>query len=581
MYDYRFAGSARCFTGGPQTGKTMRLVSELGALQASGGKTLVCCVTPELARAFKAKAELAGVPTGDVEFTTIEAVAAQIMATPQAQEVTGRGGHVLCGYEERVLLEDMRTSTMKGKRLKELLGFLYRQLSELSTPQEWDATVEEKQVMELLYGNLNFTGGVLRYELASVVLQAINASPQLKEHFTWDNVIVDDYALLSRGMQVLAGALASKNLIIASDALGSRTAPLPFPYLKGLQEFLGDNPGAAIEELSCSYQPKRIVEALNALRAEKALATDGLPTLNDGQDNAHSMILDVAQDMGGELRAMAQHANSALERGQSVAIVGTNSVWRSNVVHTLESLGLSVRLAAKDISVKDFSDERQAVRIRKDALNQLRQNRRDGVAWRTVFAAGDYVARSVGIMQLKELAAEQGLGMLDTLDAITSGQIEPKGSQTALAAIAQLYSCGLKELDENSCEGNTVPCEATSSQAVLVCKPEELFGLHVDCVIFGGFVDGLIPSRDYFDSSKVLGARKERERARDLETLHLVLGRAAKSIIFTAFTLASLPVAERLALRIDRIYLKDGVRTCRVHPSSMTQDIGLEATRSE
>ena len=97
----------------------------------------------------------------------------------------------------------------------------------------------------------------------------------------------------------------------------------------------------------------------------------------------------------------------------------------------------------------------------------------------------------------------------------------------------------------------------------------------MDHIVFGGFVDGLIPKRDYFDTAKVVGARKERMRAQDVETVHLVLSRACKSIAFTAFAQASLPVAERLGLRIDRIRFKEGMRVCSLHPSSLCADMGI------
>lgn len=593
MYDYRFAGTTRCYMGGPQTGKTTHLVEELAVLARNAEETtLVCCATPELLNTFKAQAAAAGIPMqSNIQFATVADIAARVIATPEARQATQRGSHVLCEYEERVLLEDMRTITMKGKRLKELLGFLYRQFSEVMTPQEWDATVEEQQVMELLYKNLNFTGGVLRYELASVALQALNANPQLSERFAWDNVIVDDYALLSRGLQLCAAAFARKTLVIASDVIGARTAPLPFPYLRGLGEFVDANPSASVVELSTSYQPAQIVQGLEHLRQEPSIAVEKSPALAGVDAQEPAMKLQEADDMGGELGLIARCVQDAQARGESVAVVGTNNIWRSNAMRALESLGMKVQLPAKRINVKDFSDEHQAARIRKDALAQLQHDSRDGVAWRTVLAAGDYVARSVGVTQLRTLAGEQGLDMLATLEGIAAGSIELGAEQEALAELAQIYEQALAELQAQAGEQGAVTATVSddanaantddsskatpSSAAVLLCRPEELFGTQVDHVVFGGFVDGLIPKRDYFDSSKILGARKLRMEAYNAELMHMVLGRANKSITFTAFTHASLPVAERLELRIDRIYFKEGMRACKVHASSLKELIGV------
>ena len=580
MYDYRFAGNARCFLGGPQTGKTTQLIEELRALAGKGGSTLVCCATQHMADAFKMQAAAAGIDIdNNIEFATAAHVATLIIATPQAQEVTGRKSHVLCEYEERVLLEDMRTSSMKGKRLKEMLGFFYRQFSELHTPEEWDSTVEEEYILNLLRSNLDFTGGVLRYELAGVALQALEGSLDLKERFSWDNVIVDDYALLSRGMQILVAALATKQLVIASDVLGARTAPLPFPYLEGIQELIDANPAAHVTQLTKSNQPAQIVDALGHLRADASIAPERSLIIDGAQAREDALTLHVADDMGGELRVIAQSVTEAQERDESIAVVGTNNIWRSNVVHALEQLEIAVQLPSKKVSVKDFGDERQAARVRKNALEQLRANPRDGVAWRSIFAAGDYVARSVGITQLKELAHTLGAGMLDTLDSIACGKIELDEEHKALQEVADIYKQTLAELDASASKGVKSTSDskdaAQNSSAVLVCRPEELFGMHVDHIVFGGFVDGLIPKRDYFDTAKVVGARKERMRAQDVETVHLVLSRACKSIAFTAFAQASLPVAERLGLRIDRIRFKEGMRVCSLHPSSLCADMGI------
>ena len=580
MYDYRFAGNARCFLGGPQTGKTTQLIEELRALAGNGSSTLVCCATQQLADAFKVQAAAAGISVdNNIKFTTAANVAAVVIATPQAQETTGRKSHVLCEYEERVLLEDMRTSSMKGKRLKEMLGFFYRQFSELQTPEEWDSTVEEEYILNLLRANLDFTGGVLCYELAGVALQALEGDPDLRARFTWDNVIVDDYALLSRGMQILVAAFAAKQLIIASDVLGERTSPLPFPYLKGVQEFIDANPAAQVTQLSKSNQPAQIVDALGRLRADASIAVErSLPI--DGRDAQQgTLTLHVTDDMGGELRVLAQSVTKAQESGESIAVVGTNNIWRSNVVRALEQLEIAVQLPDKKVSVKDFGDEKQAARIRKNALEQLRANRRDGVAWRSVFAAGDYVARSVGITQLRELARTLEIGMLDTLDSVACGKIKLDEEHKALQEVADIYKQTLAELDANEAKGNK-PANSSKNatqkrNGVLVCRPEELFGMHVDHIVFGGFVDGLIPKRDYFDTAKVVGARKERMHAQDVETVHLVLSRACKSITFTAFAQASLPVAERLGLCIDRIRFKEGMRVCKVHASSLKELIGL------
>lgn len=576
MYDYRFSGQVHCIIGGPQTGKTTRLVEKLVNLAgASGSKTLVCCSTQEQAAALGAQAGQIGLPEGaDVKFSTVADMAHEIIATPQAQAITQRKGHVLSEYEERVLLEDMRTSTMKGKRLKELLGFLFRQFSELASKEEWGVTVEEEMILDLLRKNLDFTGGVLRYELASLALEALAASSELQQRFSYDNVLVDEYGLLSRGMQICAAALATETLTIASDTVGGRTAPLPFCYAQGVQDLIDANEGAQVARAEDSTQTKQIADALNAVRNSKALAQDQALPVAGRADDERSLTLEVAGDMGDELKEIALRVHQAMSDGRSIAVVGTNKIWRANVMKTLDSLSIPVQAPAKKLAIKDFCNQRQSAAVREDALGMLRHDKSDGVAWRTIFALGDYVARSVGMTQLKDAAAAKGLDMLATLDALSADKTAIGSANSALAEIVGIYEQTLEELAASPA-GQEAPNDEDDKAGVLVCRPEDLFGKHVDCIVFGGFVDGFIPSRAYFDSSQMLGAKKERAHAHDLELLHLALGSASKQIVFTSFTHASLNVAEPLQLCIDRIYLKDGMRTCRVHTSSLGQIIGL------
>jgi len=122
------------------------------------------------------------------------------------------------------------------------------------------------------------------------------------------------------------------------------------------------------------------------------------------------------------------------------------------------------------------------------------------------------------------------------------------------------------------------PCGRSASPttpAVAIAAPEDLFGRTFDVVIFGGFVNGFIPSRDMCDSGVVVGGARTRQEAADRAAIALAEQRATRRLLFTSFKSCDLETAERLRLHIPRIHLRSGVRTCDIHPSDYLQELGL------
>ena len=105
--------------------------------------------------------------------------------------------------------------------------------------------------------------------------------------------------------------------------------------------------------------------------------------------------------------------------------------------------------------------------------------------------------------------------------------------------------------------------------------PEDLFGRTFDAIIFGGFVNGFIPSRDMCDPGVIVGGARVRQEATDRDTIALAEQRATRRLLFTSFESCDLETAERLRLHIPRIRLRNGVRTCDIEPSSYLQELNL------
>ena len=116
---------------------------------------------------------------------------------------------------------------------------------------------------------------------------------------------------------------------------------------------------------------------------------------------------------------------------------------------------------------------------------------------------------------------------------------------------------------------------ATDTPSVAIAVPEDLFGRTFAVVIFGGFVNGFIPSRDMCDPGVIVGRARARQEAADRAAIALVEQRADRRLLFTSFESCDLETAERLRLHIPRIRLLHGVRVCDIHPSSYLWELGL------
>lgn len=110
-------------------------------------------------------------------------------------------------------------------------------------------------------------------------------------------------------------------------------------------------------------------------------------------------------------------------------------------------------------------------------------------------------------------------------------------------------------------------CGDAYDGAVKVGAPLDAVDREFDLVIFGGFVNGFIPSADYCDPAAMVGAARERAHAADIQELYRAVASARHGVVFTGFSECSLEAAECLKLHIARIKLKRGVRMCAIEPS--------------
>ena len=125
--------------GGVGCGKTQQLIERVCSLLSGGekaGNVLVLCATPQACESFtlrlNAAGEEAGVNADEIAVTTPRALALEVLSDAEAVRWSGREPRLLTAYEELFLLEDMKVSGLRPKRLREMLKFFYRSWTELA-----------------------------------------------------------------------------------------------------------------------------------------------------------------------------------------------------------------------------------------------------------------------------------------------------------------------------------------------------------------------------------------------------------------------------------------------------------------
>ena len=252
----------------------------------------------------------------------------------------------------------------------------------------------------------------------------------------------------------------------------------------------------------------------------------------------------------------------------------------------------------------------------------------DSIAWRQWLSFDDALGRSAAVSELRRIAQSQGLNLAEALAALNADtlpglpaaspfaqslltpyraaqrllgeqgeenqpeiDVAPDSAAESSSASADTASgTSLSSARHNeACEGSAVarpssirkvaaPCGKSSGPdvpVVAIASPEDLFGPTFEVVIFGGFANGFIPSRDMCDPGVVVGGARARQEAADRAAIALAEQRATRRLLFTSFESCDLETAERLRLHIPRIRLRNGVRTCDIEPSSYLQELNL------
>lgn len=614
---YATAAEVHSVEGRVGCGKTQRLVEAVLDLLAQGvppREIILFAATPAAACALERRLK-AVVPLEDLPLvTTLPLYALDVLSSPQAEARTGRRGRILMGFEERLLLEDVKTSGVAPRRLSEMLKFFYRSWADLEPMSgDWFYDEQEERVFRLLVGSLRHRESYLACELPRAAFDYGQRFAHDLEAFRRDYVLVDDYQMASRASQCLAGLLARTALLVASEPCARTHGSEDYPHFSGIEELVAANPNAVRETLAYSHLSRVVTDAVNLLAADEALDARPMPCACTDQGGCEAMAFERPESELKGVVSLVSHHLSCGARPQDIAVAAATRQWAARIAQALQAEGIAASPLSRPSLGGDMRHTDTCGAARAFTLLRLAADPEDPLALRSWCGFGDYLAQSalanavasgdaalslcagVAFADAPESALLRQQGASATTALAEAAEIVDRlsglrGSALIDAAIvavgadddqgAALLRAAAKDAGEQATA--SALCGAVQDRVlspgfvgggVRVGLPEDFAGQTARVVIMAGLVNGLVLPRRYFDPAQMERDKRPAMLAAEMAKTYACAGKAASTLLFTYFTEAPLAEAESLQLKIHRVRLREGERVCEVHPSETIRAI--------
>lgn len=635
--------TATLIEGGVGCGKTTALVARVAALLEDGATPedmLVLAATPDAARVLGARlTEAAGERGAAIEVTCAREVALGLLASEEGRAFSGRAGRLVTPLELGFIMEDMKTSGLKQRRLREMLKFFYRNWTELAggadDDDRWLIPGEEADVHALLKAVLHFTGGILEPEASAMAVRFLLARPDALADVQQAHVLVDDYQMHSRASQHLANLLARDSITVAADPTAVVEVFDSYPYGEGIGEFAQANEGCERIVLATSHACPAAARAANHLRT----SLDAGAAPSDTETEGASFTALEAADPAAEMAAVADAVQVALETGtnpSSIYILAFHPAWERRIARALEARGIAAALPIRGrVAAGDYRDLDRCAPARLLTALALVADPTDALAWRAWCGFGDYLANSAAFADMRAEGETQGKGLVAMLEKVAVAAPEEGFPGTGIGRILDAYRAGRALVERlQGLEGNELigaladaldlsaeerertaqlasaltapepgvnapsdtramiararqrmnaPVFETTEGHVLIGDSAHLTGLTPATLVLCGFVNGFFPTRDFFDATVTTPDKQKLVRATDTRRLYAAAGKATQRLAASWFTSIGLVEAETLKLEIGRVKLRRGERIAVTAPSIYLADIdpGAETCTAE
>lgn len=614
---YATAAEVHSVEGRVGCGKTQRLVEAVLDLLAQGvppREIILFAATPAAACALERRLK-AVVPLEDLPLvTTLPLYALDVLSSPQAEARTGRRGRILMGFEERLLLEDVKTSGVAPRRLSEMLKFFYRSWADLEPMSgNWFYDEQEERVFRLLVGSLRHRESYLACELPRAAFDYGQRFVHDLEAFRRDYVLVDDYQMASRASQCLAGLLARTALLVASEPCARTHGSEDYPHFSGIEELVAANPNVVRETLAYSHLSRVVTDAVNLLAADEALDARPMPCACTDQGGCEAMAFERPESELKGVVSLVSHHLSCGARPQDIAVAAATRQWAMRIAQALQAEGIAASPLSRPSLGGDMRHTDTCRAARAFTLLRLAADPEDPLALRSWCGFGDYLAQSALANAVASgdaaLSLHAGVAFADAPESALLRQ-QAASATTALAEAAEtvdrlsglrgsalidaaivavgadddqgaaLLRAAAKDAGEQATA--SALCGAVQDRVlspgfvgdgVRVGLPEDFAGQTARVVIMAGLVNGLVLPRRYFDPAQMERDKRPAMLAAEMAKTYACAGKAASTLLFTYFTEAPLAEAESLQLKIHRVRLREGERMCEVHPSETIRAI--------
>lgn len=625
--------TAALIEGGVGCGKTAALIARVATFLEDGAAPedmLVLAATPDAARVLGARlTEAAGERGAAIEVTCAREVALGLLASEEGRAFSGRAGRLVTPLELGFIMEDMKTSGLKQRRLREMLKFFYRNWTELAggadDDDRWLIPGEEADTHALLKDVLRFTGGILEPEAAAMAVRFLLARPDALADAQRSYVLVDDYQMHSRASQHLANLLARDSITVATDPTAVIEVFDSYPYGEGIGEFTQANEDCERVVLNESHACAAAARAANHLRT----SLDAGAAPSDTETEGASFTALEAADPAAEMAAVADAVQVALEAGtnpSSIYILAFHPAWERRIARALEARDIAAALPIRGrVAAGDYRDLDRCAPARLLTALALVADPTDALTWRAWCGFGDYLANSPAFADMRAGGETQGKGLVAMLEEVAVAAPEEGFPGTGIGRILDAYRAGralverLQDLEGNeligaladaldlSAEerertvqlasaltapepGVNAPSDAramiararqrmnapvfeTTEGHVLIGDSAHLTGLTPATLVLCGFVNGFFPTRDFFDATVTTPDKQKLVRATDTRRLYAAAGKATQRLTASWFTSIGLVEAETLKLEIGRVKLRRGERIAVTTPSIYLAEI--------
>ncbi|ACV21670.1 ATP-dependent DNA helicase PcrA [Slackia heliotrinireducens] len=607
--------------GGGSTGKSLALARRAKHLLDEGtpaNDILVFSATPSAADAMRDSLDRLGVK--QVRVTTLAEFAREVLSTPEVEALTGRNPRLLCDFEERILMEDMKVVGLKSRRLAEMLKYFYKQWTVLGDEREgFIQGSEEDGVYATLCENLRLRGAMLRQELSNVAVKFYRDHADAADAFRVPHVLADDVQNLNRASQELLELIATKSLAVAGNVNAQVPTTEPYPDAGHFSDFgmrhFEDGCEAYVLPQALNV-PACTTSMANALVVNGGLDTATLAALPaDTEGDVHFVEWTHPND---EFLGIARYIKHRLAdvghpvHPHDIFVAVPNAIWGRALAKVLNANDIKTdQVVSYNALTGDPRKLDRSVALQAYTRLGLAADPTDAVAWRSWFGFGDYLTNSNHWFRLERYAQEQGLGVLEALDRL-AGQEKPEvegievllrryadgkafvGHARGKQGFALLNMCapvrgeklpaefmallepveGMESAEQLLAKANSrLENRFTDLDAVRIGLPQMACGMSFDTVILMGCVEGFYPA------AKALGVEFDDERRAEMQRAERRLWYAAMTKARYGFVASTIQkdeanTAASLGMHAHRIRMEDGRSMAILSPSCYLAEMG-------